>query len=74
MDIKINGKTPAQPCVTSHGYFCMLLDLSDFRRYPLAREGVFAPGGRDCLAHTRQKVSNMVDLTVLRLAFLMGYE
>ena len=27
-----------------------------------------------CLAHTRQKVINIVDLTVLRLAFFMGYE
>ena len=26
------------------------------------------------LAHTKQKVSNIVDLTVLRLAFFMGYE
>ena len=43
-------------------------------RYPLAREGVFAPGGRDCLAHAMQKVINIVGLTALRLAFFMGYE
>ena len=43
-------------------------------RYPLAREGVFAPGGLDCPAHTRQKVINIVGLTALRLAFFMGYE
>ena len=53
--------------------------ISDFNveysfRYPLAREGVFAPGGRDCLAHTMQKVINIVGLTALRLAFFMGYE
>ena len=38
------------------------------------REGVYAQGGHAFLAHTKQKVSNIVDLTVLRLAFFMGYE
>ena len=42
-------------------------------RYPLAREGVYASGGHVCLAHFMQKFSNIVDLTVLRLAFFMGY-
>ena len=27
-----------------------------------------------CLTHARQKVSNIVDLTVLRLAFFKGYK
>ena len=31
-------------------------------------------GGPAFLAHTKQKVSNIVDLTVLRLAFFTGYE
>ena len=31
-------------------------------------------GGPACLAHTKQKVSNIVGLTALRLAFFMGYE
>ena len=43
-------------------------------RYPLAREGVYATGGSAFLAHTKQKVNNIVDLTVLRLAFFMGYK
>ena len=43
-------------------------------RYPLAMEGVHAPGGPACLAHTKQKVSNIVGLTALRLAFFMGFE
>ena len=30
--------------------------------------------GTLCLAHTKQKVSNIVGLTALRLAFFMGYE
>ena len=38
----------------------------------LGQEGVFEVG-HDCLAHTKQKFSNIVDLTVLRLAFVMGY-
>ena len=38
------------------------------------REGVYAPVGPTFLAHTKQKVSNIVDLTVLRLAFFMAYE
>ena len=49
-------------------------DLEGSFRYPLAREGVTAAGGPAFLAHTKQKVSNIVDLTVLRLAFFMGYE
>ena len=48
--------------------------FKDLLRYPLGREGVYAPGGPAFLAHTKQKVSNIVDLTVLRLAFFMGYE
>ena len=36
--------------------------------------GVYAPGGPAFLAHTEQKVSNIVGLTALRLAFFMGYE
>ena len=32
------------------------------------------PRGTAFLAHTKQKVSNIVDLSVLRLAFFMGYE
>ena len=27
--------------------------FKDLLRYPLAREGVYAPGGSDCLAHDR---------------------
>ena len=38
------------------------------------REGVYAPVGPDCLAHTRQRFINIVGLTALRLAFYMGYE
>ena len=40
----------------------------------LAREGVCAPAGPAFLPHTKQKVSNIVGLTALRLAFFMGYE
>ena len=47
--------------------------FKDLLRYPLAREGVWAPVGPAFLAHTKQKVSNIVDLTVLQLAFFMGY-
>ena len=43
-------------------------------RYPLVREGVYAPGVHAFLAHTKQKVSNIVGLTALQLAFFMGYE
>ena len=52
----------------------MLKDLEGSFRYPLAREGVTAPGGHVCLANSRQKFSNIVGLTALRLAFSMGYE
>ena len=38
------------------------------------REGVYAPGGPAFLAYTKQKLSNIVGLTALRLAFFMGYE
>ena len=31
-------------------------------------------GGHDCLAHTMQKVINIVGLTALRLVLFMGYE
>ena len=48
--------------------------FKDLLRYPRAREGVYAPVGPSLLAHTKQKVSKIVDLTVLRLAFFMGYE
>ena len=48
-------------------------DLRGSFRYPLAKEGVYAPGGGACLAHFRQKFNYIVDLTVLRLAFFMGY-
>ena len=45
----------------------------DLLRYPLAREGVYAPGGPAFLAHAMQRVSNIVGLTALRLAVFMGY-
>ena len=32
------------------------------------------PGGPAFLAHTKQKVTNIVGLTALRLAFFIGYE
>ena len=51
-----------------------LKDLEGSFRYPLAREGVNAPGGHALLAHTKQKVSNIVGLKALRLAFFGGYE
>ena len=37
-------------------------------------EGVYAPGGPAFLAHAKQKVSSIVGLTALRLAFFMEYE
>ena len=43
-------------------------------RYPLGKEGVYCPVGYVCIAHARQRVSYIVDLTVVRLAFFMGYE
>ena len=49
-------------------------DLEGSFRYPLGREGVFAPGEHDCLAHTKQKVNYIVRITALRLAFFTGYE
>ena len=48
--------------------------LKDLLRYPLAREGVYAPVGPAFLAHTKKKVSNIVSQTALRLAFVMGFE
>ena len=48
--------------------------FEDLLRYPLAREGVYAPGGPDFLAHAMQRVNYIVGLTALRLAFFMGYE
>ena len=39
----------------------------------MAREGVSAPARPLCLAHAMQRVSNIVGLTAIRLAFLMGY-
>ena len=30
---------------------------NDLLRYPLAREGVYAPGGPACLAHAMQKIT-----------------
>ena len=48
--------------------------FKDLLRYPLAREGVYGQAGLAFLAHTKQKVSNIVGLTALRLAFFMGDE
>ena len=48
-------------------------DLEGSFRYPLARQGVYASGGHVCLAHFRQQFSNIVVLTVQRLALFMGY-
>ena len=48
--------------------------LRDLLRYPLGREGVYGPSVHAFLAHTKQKVSNIVGLTTLQLAFYMGYE
>ena len=48
--------------------------FKDLLRYLLARKGVNAPFGPAFLAHAMQKVRYIVDLTVLRLAFFMGYE
>ena len=38
--------------------------------YPLGREGVYTPGGSAFLDYTKQKVSYIVGLMALRLAFL----
>ena len=48
-------------------------DLEGSVRYPLAREGVSAPGRPLFLAHAMQRVINIVGLTAVRLAFFMGY-
>ena len=37
-------------------------------------EGVYGPPGPAFLAHFIQRVRYIVDLTVLRLAFFMGYK
>ena len=37
-------------------------------------EGVYAPGGPVFLAHAMQRVSSIVDLKAVRLAFFMGSE
>ena len=47
--------------------------LKDLLRYPLAREGVYAPGGPASLAHAMQRVIYIVSLTALGLALFMGY-
>ena len=44
-----------------------------FQLFQLAREGVSAPGRPLCLVHAMQRVSNIVGLTAIRLAFLMVY-
>ena len=46
--------------------------FKDLMRYPLGREGVYAPGGPAFLVHTEQKVNNNLGLTALELAFVMG--
>ena len=48
--------------------------FKDLVRYPLAREGVYGPGGPTFLAHTKQKVNNILGLTALRLAHFKAYE
>ena len=48
-------------------------DLEGSFRYPLAREGVYTPGGPAFLAHAKQKVSYIIGLTALQLAFFRGY-
>ena len=53
---------------------CVGRMLKDLLRYPLGREGVYGPGVHAFLAHTKQKVSNIVGLSALRLAFFMEYE
>ena len=47
--------------------------FKDLLRYLLVREGVYAPVGPALLAHAIQKVSNIVSLTALRLAFFIRY-
>ena len=44
--------------------------FKDLLRYPLAREGVYAPFGPAFLARALQMVSYIVGLTAIRLAFL----
>ena len=39
-------------------------------RYPLAREGVYAPDGPACLAHAMHRVINIVGLSALWTVFL----
>ena len=61
-------------CLPAGWGACVGRMLKDLLRYPLGREGVYGPGVHTFLAHTKQKVSNIVGLTALRLAFFMGYE
>ena len=51
---------------------CPQPDIEGSFWYPLAMEGVTAQGGHAFLAHSKQKVSNIVGLTALRLAFFYG--
>ena len=51
-----------------------VIGAASFNQYETWMECQNAPVGPAFLAHTKQKVSNIVDLTVLRLAFFMGYE
>ena len=46
----------------------------DVVRYPLVREGVYAPGGTVCIPWAMQKVSYIVGLAAILLAFLMRYK
>ena len=69
------------PTIISSGYgMCFIfsdITLSETKchiYYPLAREGVWGPGGTAFLAHVRQKFHHIVGLTALWLAFFMGYE
>ena len=45
-----------------------------YKKRLLAREGVYAPGRPVFLVHTMQKVSYIVGLEAIRLAFFMRYE
>ena len=53
-------------------YFMFSVDSWNPSRYPLAREGVYAPGGPPFLAHARQRVSNIVGLTALTASIFYG--
>ena len=60
-----------QPCLI---IYVMLMNYLLNFRYPLAREGVWGPGGTAFLAHARQQFTYIVGLTALRLVLFMGYE